>query len=254
MRPKTLPMLSRQLLLVFFTLSLSLSAQQNPSPEEANAPWLFLEGRVSWGFAEVMTGTEYTTAENQSSQAVRLLARRTLGQHLGIGVGLGLGTRSFRLASTYDRYVRQTFPPNTPGEEIDWTNRLAYSDVYVELPLELSLEVLRLGPGMLYLQAGSIWFVPVLTGNENYRVYDNRPQPALMPDARVEYTVTHLLSAGIGFRTKNSSRYDWHVALLYDRPTSDAVRPVAPAEQDPRSRHLPRLRARQLGIVFGVAL
>ena len=247
-------MLSRQLILLAFILSVPLFAQQVPPVDVARAPWLYLDARVSWGFAEILTGTEYTTAENQSSQAVRLLARRKLGKPLSIGAGLGLGTRSFRLASTYDRYVRQTFPPNTFGEEIDWTNRLEYRDLYVELPLDLSLEVLRIGPGRLYLQAGSTWLVPLLTGNDNNRVYDSRPEPVLMPDARTEYTVTHFLNTGIGYRATSKSQHEWYITMNYDWPTTDAVRPVAPPQQDPRSRHLPRLRVQQLGMVFGVSL
>ncbi|WP_116105000.1 hypothetical protein [Lewinella sp. IMCC34191] len=242
----------RLFLMLFFALSFSLYAQQNPSSEIEDSPWLFLEGRVSWVFTKIVTGRDYTTSENQSSQSVRLLARRNLGQHVGIGAGFGLGTRSFRLASTYDRYVRQNFPPNTPGDEINWFNRLDYSDMYVELPLEVRASLIPIGKGRIYLKGGTTWLIPVHTRNSNYRVLENQPEPTLMPDARLESPVTNFLNAGIGFLVKDDPAYEWYLELCYDWAAASTVRPVEPDQQDPRSRHFPELRAQQVGILFGI--
>ncbi|PPK85932.1 hypothetical protein CLV84_2845 [Neolewinella xylanilytica] len=247
-------MLFRILTLALITASLSLPAQSNPSPRAEAPPWLFLDSRVSLAFADIRTGSEYTTAENTRSLAVRLMARKHLSPWLSAGGGLGLGNRSFRLASTYDRYLRQNFPPNTFPDEIDWFNRLEYSDLHLEVPLDIRAEVLGVGPGALYLRTGTAWLIPLHTRNENYRVYDNRPEPALMPEARLNSPITNILSTGIGFIAKDRPDYRWYLELNYDWSTSDTVRAVPPDQQDSRSRHFPDLRARQLGILFGIAL
>lgn len=238
------------LLLVFLLCGTSIVAQSlNPASSPA-APWLFGEVQAAINSADIRTGTEYTTAEYQSKQSVRLIARKYVTSWLSGGAGIGIGTRKFRLASTYDRYIRENFMPGRP-DAITWYNRLEYSDLHLEIPLELRAEVISVGPGAIYLQVGTSWLIPVVSSNSNNRVLENNPEPALMPDAILESPVTNFVNTGIGFVIKEQERHIWYLELTYGRSTSDTVRPVPPDQQDLRSLHFPTLRSEQVGVLCG---